>query len=115
LNFYQLFMVAEIYCAVNHQRRGFQRVNFTLIYSPLGIKDIIAADEEVFARNYSKSFFGECRGLIHQRKWGQSPGKWGQSPFFKKDFLCRCLIHQTHIFDCRNKQVCLINQAPTNS
>jgi len=44
-------------------------VNFTLIYSPLKVKVIIVADEEVFARNYSKSFSGECRGLEN----GDSP------------------------------------------
>ena len=54
-------------------------MNFTLIYSPLKVKVIIAADEEVFARNYSKSFFGECRGLIYQRKWVKENG---DSPHF---------------------------------
>jgi len=31
--------------SVNHQRGGFQRVNFRVISSPLGVKALISAEE----------------------------------------------------------------------
>jgi len=34
-------------CSVNHQRGGFQRVNFRVISSPLGVKVLISAEEEI--------------------------------------------------------------------
>jgi len=33
--------------SVNHQRGGFQRVNFRVISSPLGVKVLISAEEEI--------------------------------------------------------------------
>jgi len=33
--------------SVNHQRGGFQRVNFRVISSPLGVKALISAEEAI--------------------------------------------------------------------
>jgi hypothetical protein len=33
--------------SVNHQRGGFQRVNFRVISSPLGVKVLISAEEAI--------------------------------------------------------------------
>jgi len=51
---------------VNHQRGGFQRVNFRVIPSPLGVKVLISAEEAIFRRS-----------LIYQYKMGSV--KWGQA------------------------------------
>jgi hypothetical protein len=41
-------MVAEKGYSVNHQRGGFQRVNFRVIPSPLGVKVLISPEEAIF-------------------------------------------------------------------
>jgi len=78
--------------SVNHQRGGFQRVNFRVIPSPLGVKALISPEEAIV-------------------KWGHV--KWGQAPFFHfltmgldmqnlndcgQAFFCRGLIYQARTF-----------------
>lgn len=38
----------EIACEVNRQRGGYHRVNFGWIFSPLGVKALISADDVFF-------------------------------------------------------------------
>jgi hypothetical protein len=47
-------------CSVNHQRGGFQRVNFRVISSPLEVKVLISAEEAIFRRS-----------LIYPFAWSQ--------------------------------------------
>jgi len=41
--------------SVNHQRGGFQRVNFRVIPSPLGVKALISPEEAIFLQGLDLS------------------------------------------------------------